>query len=216
LLKNYQNKYGMSIERVTIESDYSLEGLLRKKTPNAGAIICHPHSLYGGDMHNSVVGAMEEGFSSQGYSTLVFNFRGVGHSKGEYDEGEGEIRDVFAALQLLKGHLRDNAQIMLAGYSFGAWVMSRAALEIDKFDGLFLISFPFIVYKSDYLKKFNKKMYFVGGTDDDIAPVEELLSLYRELPVIDKYLKIITTTHFYPGKEAEIADFIRETVALQK
>jgi alpha/beta superfamily hydrolase len=59
-------------------------------------------------------------------------------------------------------------------------------------------------------------MYFVGGTDDDIAPVEELLSLYRELPVIDKYLKIITTTHFYPGKEAEIADFIRETVALQK
>jgi alpha/beta superfamily hydrolase len=206
----------MSIERVTIESDYALEGLLRKKTRNAGAIICHPHSLYGGDMHNSVVGAMEEGFSSQGYSTLVFNFRGVGHSKGEYDEGEGEIRDVFAALQLLKGHLRDNAQIMLAGYSFGAWVMSRAALEIDKFDGLFLISFPFIVYKSDYLKKFNKKMYFVGGTDDDIAPVEELLSLYRELPVIDKYLKIITTTHFYPGKEAEIADFIRETVALQK
>jgi alpha/beta superfamily hydrolase len=206
----------MSIERVTIESDYALEGLLRKKTRNAGAIICHPHSLYGGDMHNSVVGAMEEGFSSQGYSTLVFNFRGVGHSKGEYDEGEGEIRDVFAAVQLLKGHLRDDAQIMLAGYSFGAWVMSRAALEIDKFDGLFLISFPFIVYKSDYLKKFDKKMYFVGGTDDDIAPVEELLSLYRELPVIDKYLKIITTTHFYPGKEAEIADFIRETVALQK
>jgi uncharacterized protein len=206
----------MSIERVVIESDYSLEGILRKKTPNAGAIICHPHSLYGGDMHNSVVGAMEEGFSSQGYSTLIFNFRGVGHSKGEYDEGEGEIRDVFAALLLLKKYLRENAQIMLAGYSFGAWVMSRAALEIEKFDGLFLISFPFVVYKSDYLKKFNKKMYFVGGTDDDIAPVEELLALYRGLPITDKYLKIITTTHFYPGKESEIADFIKETVPLQK
>ena len=206
----------MSIERVTIESDYALEGLLREKTLNAGAIICHPHSLYGGDMHNSVVGAMEEGFSSQGYSTLIFNFRGVGHSKGEYDEGDGEVRDVFAALQFLKDHVNDNAQIMLAGYSFGAWVMSRAALEIEKFDSLFLISFPFIVYKSDYLKKFNKKMYFVGGTDDDIAPVEELLSLYRELTVIDKYLKIITTTHFYPGKEAEIVDFIKETVPLQK
>ena len=206
----------MSIERVTIESDYALEGLLRKKTPNAGAIICHPHSLYGGDMHNSVVGAMEEGFSSQGYSTLVFNFRGVGHSKGEYDEGEGEVRDVFAAHRFLQKHLKDNAQIMLAGYSFGAWVMSRAALEIEQFDGLFLVSFPFVVYKSDYLKKFDKKMYFVGGTDDDIAPVEELLALYRELTVIDKYLKIITTTHFYPGKETEIADFIKETVALQK
>jgi hypothetical protein len=167
-------------------------------------------------MHNSVVSAMEEGFSSQGYSTLVFNFRGVGHSKGEYDEGEGEIRDVFAALLLLKKYLKEDAQIILAGYSFGAWVMSRAALEIEQFDALFLVSFPFIVYKSDYLKKFNKKMYFVGGTDDDIAPVEELLALYRELTVVDKYLKIITTTHFYPGKEAEIVDFIKETVPLRK
>jgi uncharacterized protein len=206
----------MSIERVAIESDYTLEGLLHRKTPSAGAIICHPHSLYGGDMHNSVVGAMEEGFSSRGYSTLIFNFRGVGHSKGEYDEGEGEIRDVFAALLHLKKYLKDNATIMLAGYSFGAWVMSRAALEIEEFDGLFLISFPFVVYKSDYLKKLNKKMYFVGGTDDDIAPVEDLLALYRELPVTDKYLKIITTTHFYPGKETEIVDFIKETVPLQK
>ena len=206
----------MSIERVTIESDYPLEGILHKKTPNAGAIICHPHSLYGGDMNNSVVGAMEQGFSSQGYSTLIFNFRGVGHSKGEYDEGDGEVRDVLAALQFLNNHLKDNAQIMLAGYSFGAWVMSRAAREIEKFDSLFLVSFPFIVYKSDYLKKFDKKMYFIGGTDDDIAPVEELLALYRELTVTDKYLKIITTTHFYPGKEAEIIDFIKETVPLQK
>jgi len=84
-----------------------------------------------------------------GFSTLIFNFRGVGHSKGEYDEGDGEVRDVFAALQFLNSHLKDDAQIMLAGYSFGAWVMSRAAREIEKFDSLFLISFPFIVYKSD-------------------------------------------------------------------
>jgi len=206
----------MSIERVTIESDYPLEGMFRKKTSNDGAIICHPHSLYGGDMHNSVVSAMEEGFLSQGYSTLIFNFRGVGHSKGEYDEGEGEVRDVLAALKFLNTHLKDNAQIMLAGYSFGAWVMSRAAQNIEKFDGLFLVSFPFIVYKSDYLKQFNKKMYFIGGTDDDIAPVEELLALYRELTITEKYLKIITTTHFYPGKESEIIDFIKETVPLQK
>jgi alpha/beta superfamily hydrolase len=138
----------MSIERVTIESDYALEGLLRKKTPNAGAIICHPHSLYGGDMHNSVVSAMEEGFSSQGYSTLVFNFRGVGHSKGEYDEGEGEVRDVFAALQFLKEHLKDNAQIMLAGYSFGAWIMSRAALEIENLTASFLYLFLLLSIKA--------------------------------------------------------------------
>lgn len=202
----------MSIERVTIESDNTLEGLFHKRSSHAGVIVCHPHPLYGGDMHNSVVSAIEEGFSSQGYSTLVFNFRGVGHSQGEYDEGEGEIRDVLAAYRFLKEHLKDNIQIILAGYSFGAWVISRAALEIENFNGLFLVSFPFIVYKSDYLKKFDKKMYFVGGTDDDIAPIEELLALYREIPVTDKFLKIITATHFYPGKEGEITDFIKENV----
>jgi len=205
----------MSIERVAIESDYSLEGLFHEKNPRAGALICHPHPLYGGDMHNSVVNAMEEGFSSQGFSTLVFNFRGVGHSLGEYDEGEGEVRDVLAGLQYLKNRLTVKARIVLAGYSFGAWVVSTAALGIDDFDGLFLVSFPFVVYKSDYLKGFNKKMYFVGGTDDDICPVDDLLAVYREIPVVDKFLKVITTTHFYPGKEGEITDFIKENVASQ-
>ena len=206
----------MSIERVSIESDYTLEGLLHKKAPSAGAIICHPHSLYGGDMRNSVVAAMEEGFSSQGYTTLIFNFRGVGHSGGEYDEGEGEIRDVLAAYAFLNRHLKNDVQIILAGYSFGAWVISRAARNIENFNALFLISFPFVVYKSDYLKSFKKKMYLVGGTDDDIAPLEDLLSLYRELTITEKYLKVITTTHFYPGKEGEIIDFIKETVTPQK
>jgi len=206
----------MSIERVTIESDYSLEGLLSARNPNAGAIICHPHPLYGGDMHNNVVGAIEEGFSSQGYSTLIFNFRGVGHSKGEYDEGDGEVRDALAALQCLKDHLSDDAHIMLAGYSFGAWVVSRAAQEIENFEGLFLVSFPFLVYKSDYLKTFNKKIYLVGGINDDIAPIDDLLSLYKELTIIDKFLKVITTSHFYTGNEIEITDFIKENVAPQK
>ena len=206
----------MSIERVTIESDYSLEGLMRKKSPRAGVVICHPHPLYGGDMRNSVVEAIEKGFSGQGYSTLTFNFRGVGRSKGEYDEGEGEVRDALAALNFLKGHLDDGAYIMLAGYSFGAWIISRAAMKEETFDGLFLVSFPFVVYKSDYLKQFDKKIYFVGGTDDDIAPLDDLMNCYRELTITEKYLKVITTTHFYPGKESEITDFIKENVAPQK
>jgi alpha/beta superfamily hydrolase len=208
--------YVMSIERVTIESDYSLEGLLLRKSSRAGVVICHPHPLYGGDMRNSVVEAIEKGFSGQGYSTLTFNFRGVGRSKGEYDEGEGEVNDALAALNFLKGHLNDDAHIILAGYSFGAWIISRAAMKAETFDGLFLVSFPFVVYKSDYLKQFDKKIYFVGGTDDDIAPLDDLMSCYRELPITEKYLKVITTTHFYPGKESEITDFIKENVAYQK
>jgi alpha/beta superfamily hydrolase len=94
--------------------------------------------------------------------------------------------------------------------------VSRAAQEIENFEGLFLVSFPFLIYKSDYLKTFNKKIYLVGGINDDIAPIDDLLSLYKELTIIDKFLKVITTSHFYTGKEIEITDFIKENVAPQK
>lgn len=202
----------MSIERVNIGSDHSLEGMLRSQSRKAGVIICHPHPLYGGNMYNNVVSAIEDGYSAQGYTTLIFNFRGVGDSGGEYDEGEGEVRDATAAYEFLTGHLDDDARITLAGYSFGAWVVSRSALEIKKFDSLFLVSFPCLIYKWDHLKTFEKEIFIVGGTYDDIAPMDDLYELYKNLTVINKHLKVINTTHFYAGKETELIDFIKETV----
>lgn len=202
----------MSIKRVSIESDHTLEGVLRAGSKNAGVVICHPHPLYGGDMRNNVVGAIEEGFSQQGYTTLIFNFRGVGGSGGEYDEGEGEVRDTLAASEHLRQHLDPDGRIMCAGYSFGAWVISRAALNVQDPYGLFLVSYPFLIYKGDHLKTFSKKIYFIGGTYDDIAPLDDLLAFYKHLAITDKYLKVIPTSHFYSGKEDEIVDFIKESV----
>ena len=122
----------MSIERVTIDSDHNLEGMLRFQSKKAGVVICHPHPLYGGNMYNNVVSAIEDGYAALGFSTLIFNFRGVGNSQGEYDEGEGEVKDATAAYKYLAKHLDDDARITLAGYSFGAWVISRSALEIEQ------------------------------------------------------------------------------------
>ncbi|HBL23304.1 MAG TPA: hypothetical protein DDZ40_04225 [Deltaproteobacteria bacterium] len=202
----------MSIERVNIESDQNLEGMLRQQSRKAGVVICHPHPLYGGNMYNNVVSAIEDGYAAQGFTTLIFNFRGVGDSKGEYDEGEGEVHDATAAYGVLRKHLDDDAHITLAGYSFGAWVISRSALEIDRFDSLFLVSFPCLIYKYDHLKTFNKEILIVGGTYDDIAPMDDLYELYKNLPTLDKHLKVINTTHFYAGKETELIDFIKETI----
>jgi len=202
----------MSIERVNIESDQNLEGMLRQQSRKAGIVICHPHPLYGGNMYNNVVSAIEDGYAAQGCTTLIFNFRGVGDSKGEYDEGEGECRDATAAYGVLREHLDDDAHITLAGYSFGAWVISRSALEIDRFDSLFLVSFPCLIYKYDHLKTFNKEILIVGGTYDDIAPMDDLYELYKNLTTLDKHLKVINTTHFYAGKETELIDFIKETI----
>ncbi|MEN6616337.1 MAG: alpha/beta fold hydrolase [Syntrophorhabdus sp.] len=202
----------MSIERVIIGSDQGLEAMLRLQSKKAGVVICHPHPLYGGNMYNNVVSAIEDGYAAQGFSTLIFNFRGVGNSEGGYDEGEGEVRDAVAAYNHLAKHLDDDARITLAGYSFGAWVMSRAALEIDKFDTLFLVSFPCLIYKYEHIKHFNKEIIVVGGTYDDIAPMDDLYELYQGLTTLDKHLKVINTTHFYAGKETELIDFIKETV----
>ncbi|MCX5799234.1 MAG: alpha/beta hydrolase [Proteobacteria bacterium] len=204
----------MSIKRVTIEGDYSLESIVNEQGKQAGVVICHPHPLYGGDMNNNVVVALDEGFSMKGFTTLRFNFRGVGGSGGMYDKGEGEVNDVLAALTFLKRIINEDAYIILAGYSFGAWIASKAANKVDNISGLFIVAYPFSFYKIDPLESFKGKMYFVGGTMDDISPMNDLLMVYKGLLVVDKHLKIIPTSHFYVGKEREIVEFIRELVEI--
>lgn len=202
----------MSIKRVFIEGEYKLEGILNENGKRGGVVICHPHPLYGGSMENNVVDAIEEGFSSQGFTTLRFNFRGVGGSEGSYGEGKGEVKDLIKAVGYLKGLIDGHALIVLAGYSFGAWICSMAASKLERLDGLFLVSYPFAFYESTILRNYERKIFLVGGEADDIGPITQLLDVYKEMPAIEKSLKIIPTDHFYWGKEKEITDFIIEQV----
>ena len=202
----------MSTKRVTIQGPYALEGILNDDGQKAGVVICHPHPLYGGDMNNNVVEAMEEGFLAKGVATLRFNFRGVGGSDGLYGNGAGETEDLLAALQFLRDHVKPDAPIMLAGYSFGAWICVKASAGMEEAPTLFLVSYPFSVYESDWLRAFEGRIYLIGGDKDDISPVNDLLAVYKQMPAIHKFLKIIPTDHFYWGKEQQITDFIREQV----
>jgi alpha/beta superfamily hydrolase len=104
---------------------FTIEGLLDKNSETNGVIITHPHPLYGGNMHNNVVISITNTYQKMGYTTLRFNFRGVGNSQGSYGDGVGEQEDVRAAIS----YLTDSSinQIDLAGYSFGAWVNALAA-----------------------------------------------------------------------------------------
>ncbi|MCK8603467.1 alpha/beta hydrolase [Desulfoferrobacter suflitae] len=104
---------------------HMLEGLFdRGENPSTAAIVCHPHPLYGGDMDNGVVVAMQKTLRSCGWSTLRFNFRGVGGSSGSYGEGEGEAEDTKGVAAYLSQQGFDT--ICLGGYSFGAWVALKA------------------------------------------------------------------------------------------
>jgi hypothetical protein len=119
----------MTEKKIRFENDdgIPLEGLLHEGHTGRGVVITHPHPLYGGDMYNNVVTILQNAFKEMGHATLRFNFRGVGNSGGEYDEGEGEQRDVKAAIDAMRATGASAPD--LAGYSFGAWVNARAAAE---------------------------------------------------------------------------------------
>jgi hypothetical protein len=163
-------------------------------------------------MQNNVVSALEQGFFRAGFSTLKFNFRGVGGSSGEYDEGAGEVRDVAAAYRFLQeSGIRD---VILAGYSFGAWICSKTSFLIESRPELFLVAYPFAFYGTEELRDFSGRIYLIGGSLDDISPLENLLAFYKDLKA-EKYLKVLPTSHFFEGMEKEITGFIAETFAVK-
>lgn len=160
-------------------------------------------------MHNNVLEAIEEGFLLSGFSTLRFNFRGVGGSVGSYDEGNGEVKDAIAACTFMKSILDNKARLVLAGYSFGAWVASRAAGQVRDLRDLLLVAYPFSRYDPEELRVFEGKLYFVGGSLDDVSPLDQLHSLYREVKA-EKWLKVFPSSHFFPGVEPELRDFVHQ------
>jgi uncharacterized protein len=199
----------MSTRRVTVASDGALEAILRERGQAGGAVICHPHPLFGGSMQNNVVESIEEGFMLSGFSTLRFNFRGVGYSEGTYDEGDGETRDVVAACTFMRNLIGHEGRLVLAGYSFGAWVASKAAGDIHGLKDLFLVAYPFSRYEPAELRAFEGRLYFVGGSLDDVSPLDQLLSLYQEVQA-EKWMKVLPSSHFFPGVEREIRDFVHQ------
>ena len=160
-------------------------------------------------MHNNVVEALDEGFVLSGFSTLRFNFRGVGHSEGVYDEGNGEINDAIAACRFMTNLLGAGSRLVLAGYSFGAWVASRAAVSMPELKDLFLVAYPFSRYEPAELRVFEGRLYFVGGSFDDVSPLDQLLSFYQQVQA-EKWLKVLPSSHFFSGVEREIRDFVHQ------
>src|SRR3984893_5546717 len=124
--------------------DLNLEGLLANPGEGApAAVVCHPHPLYGGSMYNNVVEAILAAMWQLGYSTLRFNFRGVGASEGEHDGGVGEDADAAAAMACLFSQpgVRNNGAVM-AGYSFGAMVAVAAAYQHPAVSRIVAVALP--------------------------------------------------------------------------
>ena len=132
-------------------------------------VICHPHPLYGGSMNDMVVGVLASTFEASGFTTIRFNFRGVGASEGQHDEGAGESVDVEAVAEWLRASTGCK-ELWLAGYSFGAGMALKAA-NVIKCDKLVLVAPP-VVMMSD-LPRPEMPTLAILGEDDKIVRRDE-------------------------------------------
>jgi uncharacterized protein len=183
-------------ERIVFNSDNNLlEGLLDFHSMEKGVVVTHPHPLYGGDMSNMVVELMIASFRSKGFSTLRFNFRGVGGSQGSFSDGVGEAMDVCAAAEYLKA--KKIQQVVLAGYSFGAWVNAYVKCDILTFEKMVMVSPPVAFMDFTPARSIDNLSLVITGSRDEIAPPEQINKI---LPVWNPSadFKIIDgADHFY-------------------
>jgi alpha/beta superfamily hydrolase len=194
-------------ERIFFDSGgLNIEGLLENLPGERAVVVAHPHSLYGGTMHNNVVKAVAHAYQEEDYSTLRFNFRGVENSEGEFGNGQGEQEDVKGALRHLES--LGKSRIDLAGYSFGAWVN---ALGLDKFEEaqrLIMVSPPVSFVDFGFLQYSPKIQLVICGTRDEIAEykqVEKMLPKWNDEAV---FRVVQGADHFYSGYEEELIDII--------
>ncbi len=188
-----------------------LEGLYADADSSTGVVISHPHPLMGGDMRNHVVETVTETLQRRGMATLRFNFRGVGGSMGVYDGGLGEKDDVLAAVSFLGD--KGKKDIILAGYSFGAWVNSGVMADRSFLPAVF-ISPPVSLLNFETTSLTGKVGLIVSGDSDQYCPKEKVKDFADRL--ICRLDLIANADHFYTGKRKELANSIQAFFTLSE
>src|SRR2546430_5667680 len=149
--------------------------------PSLAALICHPHPLFGGTMHNKVVYQAAKSLDALRLPVLRFNFRGAGLSEGAHDRGRGEQTDVQAALDFLAAEF-PGLPLLLAGFSFGCWVGLRVGCEDRRVSELVGLGTPVNNSDFSYLRTCRKPTLFVHGSKDEHGDVGKLKALVASLP----------------------------------
>jgi hypothetical protein len=204
------------VEPIAIPTDdgLTLEGLVRLPDgpPRAPAVICHPHPRHGGSRDHPLLWAVRAELARRGFAVLAFNFRGVMGSQGTYGGGIEEVRDVRAAIGVAGEVVSGPAFVF--GWSFGANVALREALDDPRVGALALFGFPLgdtsLVLPEvpvDRLRSFDRPVLLVAGDADPYCPVPRLLELGGDLPGAE--IEIIAGgDHYLPRREHELAELV--------
>lgn len=167
------------------------------------AIVCHPHPMFGGTMHNKVVYQAAKALHQRGIPVLRFNFRGAGLSEGPHDNGRGEQDDVRAGLNYLVSEF-PGRPIILAGFSFGAWVGLRVGCEDSWVSELIGLGLPVDRTDLSYLRTCVKPKLIVQGGNDQFGSLANLEPLFAEIPEPKKLVIVGGVDHFFAGKLPEM------------
>jgi alpha/beta superfamily hydrolase len=194
-----------------------LEALLNTGAEQAthAALVCHPHPLYGGTLHNKVVFHTMKALNGFGWPVLRFNFRGAGLSHGEHDHGDGEEEDVRTALDWLDREF--HLPMIFAGFSFGAAVGLRVACPDARVKAAIGLGLPVAalddrVYDFDFLRACPKPKLFVSGDRDQFGPRAKLEALVASLPEPKKLAIVEGADHFFEGRLRELRDSIESWI----
>jgi uncharacterized protein len=171
--------------------------------PERVALVCHPHPLFGGTMHNKVVYQAAKALHRRGFAVLRFNFRGAGLSEGVHDEGRGEQDDVRSALDYLASEF-PGRPIVLAGFSFGSWVGLRVGCADARVEKLIGLGIPVDNSDLTYLRSCAKPKLIIQGGNDQFGSRANVEALFATLPEPKQLVIVEGVDHFFAGKLSEV------------
>ncbi len=178
-----------------------LEALLEApedREPNGVALVCHPHPLYGGTMHNKVVYRAARALRNAGCVAVRFNFRGVGRSHGEHAEGIGEIEDARAALNWLRNRY-PGLPYTLAGFSFGSRVILSLGCALQDPARMIAMGFPAKRERADFLDHCTVPKVFIQSTHDEHGMPPEMENFYARVSEPKQLIWVEASDHFFGG-----------------
>ena len=177
---------------------------------NVVAVVCHPHPQHGGTMHNKVVTILERALRELGAHVVLFNFRGVGHSEGEYDQGEGEVADLLAVVEWSQQALPGRT-LWLAGFSFGAWIACRGAMQVQ---ARRLLNVAPAVNHADFdaIGDPHCPWLVIIGDADEIVPVGEVRAWAERHPARPRLLVMEEASHFFHRRLMDLRGLVKNAV----
>jgi alpha/beta superfamily hydrolase len=178
------------------------------------ALLLHPHPQHGGTMNNKVVYSLYQTFVRRGFSALRFNFRGVGRSQGQFDNGPGEMSDAASALDWMQSYNPNASGCWIGGFSFGAWIGMQLMMRRPEISGFISLAPPASVNDFTFLAPCPSSGLIIHGEKDEVVPVSSVGKLAQKLSsqktIKIDYQVIADADHFFQDKIDTVSTLVSD------